>query len=126
VLPLQCGRQGRCGKGLGQAVIDGSKQGGQEGECYLPKITLTSIIEHPKLCQWECPMHFITVKVKSRYFFIDKIKCVKKIDSSSLIKLIVSTKVILDLGKVSDLSQILNIKFPSFDVLWRKEVKEVH
>jgi hypothetical protein len=39
----------------------------------------------------------------------------------------VSTKVNLDLGQVSDLSQILNLKRPSVAVLWRwrKEVKEV-
>jgi hypothetical protein len=55
------------------------------------------------------PMQLVTVEVK--------------VDSSSLIKVIMSINVNLDLGEVSDLSQILNLKLSSVAVLWRKEVK---
>jgi hypothetical protein len=56
-------------------------------------------------------MHLVTVNIK--------------IDISSLIKISVLIKVNLDVGEVSALSQILNLKLPSVAVLWRKIVKEV-
>jgi hypothetical protein len=56
-----------------------------------------------------CPIHLVTVKVKN--------------DSSSLINIIVNIKFNLDLGEVSDLSQIINLKLRSVSVIWRKEVK---
>jgi hypothetical protein len=56
-----------------------------------------------------CPMHLFTVKVQ--------------VDSSLLIKIIVSIKVILVLVKGFYLLQNLNIKLPSTFVLRRKEVK---
>jgi hypothetical protein len=58
-----------------------------------------------------CHMHLVTVKVK--------------IDSSLLIKIIVSIKVILVLVQDLSLLQNLNIKLPSTFVLRRKEVKRV-
>jgi hypothetical protein len=58
-----------------------------------------------------CPMHLVTVKVK--------------VDSSLLIKIIVSIKVILVLVECFSLLQNLNIKFPGTYVLRRKEVKRV-
>jgi hypothetical protein len=56
-----------------------------------------------------CPMHIVTVKVK--------------VDSSLLIKIIVSIKVILVLVEGLSLLQNLNIKLPSTLALRRKEVK---
>jgi hypothetical protein len=56
-------------------------------------------------------MHLVTVKVK--------------VDSSLLIKIIVSIKVILVLVEGLSLLQNLNIKLPSTFVLRRKEVKMV-
>jgi hypothetical protein len=56
-----------------------------------------------------CPMHLVTVKVK--------------VDSSLLIKIIVSIKVILVLVEGFYLFQNLNIKLPSTLALRRKEVK---
>jgi hypothetical protein len=56
-----------------------------------------------------CPMNLVTVKVK--------------VDSSLLIKIIVSIKVILVLAEGFSLLQNLNIKLPSTYVLRRKEVK---
>jgi hypothetical protein len=56
-------------------------------------------------------MHLVTVKVK--------------VDSSLLIKIIVSIKVILVLVEGFYLLQNLNIKLPSTFVLRRKEVKMV-
>jgi hypothetical protein len=56
-------------------------------------------------------MHLVTVKVK--------------VDSSLLIKVIVSVKVILVLVEGFSLLQNLNIKLPSTSVLRRKEVKRV-
>jgi hypothetical protein len=53
-----------------------------------------------------CPMHLVTVKVK--------------VDSSLLIKIIVSIKVILALVDRFSLLQNLNIKLPSTYVLRRK------
>jgi hypothetical protein len=58
-----------------------------------------------------CPMHLVTVKVK--------------VDSSFLIKIIVSIKVILVLVQVFSLLENLNIKLSSTYVLKRKEVKGV-
>jgi hypothetical protein len=58
-----------------------------------------------------CTMPLVTVKVK--------------VDSSLLIKIIVSIKVILVLVQGFYLSQNLNIKLPSNLVLRRKEVKRV-
>jgi hypothetical protein len=58
-----------------------------------------------------CPMHLVTVKVK--------------VDSSLLIKIILSIKVILVLVEGFSLLQNLNIKLPSTFVLRRKEVKRV-
>jgi hypothetical protein len=57
------------------------------------------------------PMHLVTVKVK--------------VDSSLLIKISVSIKVILVLVECFSLLQNLNIKLPSTYVLRRKEVKMV-
>jgi hypothetical protein len=56
-------------------------------------------------------MHLVTVKVK--------------VDSSLLIKMSVSIKVILVLVEGFSLLQNLNIKLPSTNVLTRKEVKRV-
>jgi hypothetical protein len=58
-----------------------------------------------------CPIHLVTVKVK--------------VNSSLLIKIIVSIKVILVLVEGFSLLQNLNIKLPSTFVLSRKEVKRV-
>jgi hypothetical protein len=58
-----------------------------------------------------CPMHLVTVKVK--------------VDSSLLIKIIVSIKAILVLVEGFSLLQNLNIKLPSTYVLRRKEEKRV-
>jgi hypothetical protein len=58
-----------------------------------------------------CPMHLVTVKVK--------------VDSSLLIKIIVSIKVILVLVGGFSLLQNLNIKLPSTYLLRKKEVKRV-
>jgi hypothetical protein len=56
-------------------------------------------------------MHLVTVKIK--------------VDSSLLIKIIVSIKVIVVLVEGFSLLQNLNIKLPSTFVLRRKEVKRV-
>jgi hypothetical protein len=58
-----------------------------------------------------CPVHRITVKVK--------------VDTSLLIKIIVSIKVILGLVEGFSLLQNLNIKLPSTFLLRRKELKRV-
>jgi hypothetical protein len=58
-----------------------------------------------------CPMHLVTVKVK--------------VDSSLLIKIVVSITFILGLVECFYLFQNLNIKLPSTLVLRRKEVKMV-
>jgi hypothetical protein len=58
-----------------------------------------------------CPMHLFSVKVK--------------VDSSLLIKISVSIKVILVLVEGFSLLQNLNIKLPSTFILRRKEVKRV-
>jgi hypothetical protein len=58
-----------------------------------------------------CHMHLVTVKLK--------------VDSSLLIKISVSIKVILALVEGFSLLQNLNIKLPSTFVLRRKEVKMV-
>jgi hypothetical protein len=49
----------------------------------------------------------------------------RKADISLSINIGMSIKVNLDLGEVSNLSQILNLKLPSVALLWRKEVEEV-
>jgi hypothetical protein len=58
-----------------------------------------------------CPMHLVTVEVK--------------VDSSLLIKIVVSIKVILVLVEGFSLLQKINIKLPSIFVQRRKEVKMV-
>jgi hypothetical protein len=58
-----------------------------------------------------CPMHLVNVKVN--------------VDTSLLIKIIMSIKVILVLVEDFSLLQNLNIKLPSTLVLRRKEVKRV-